>query len=493
MGTLNRREFIKSASRSAAATLSFPWIITGKTALADTPPNVVFIICDQMRGDAMSCLGSTNARTPNLDRMASGGVLMNNFFANNPVCGPSRMSFFTGLWPHQHGKLENDDGKPFVMSLKSTMLGHFRDRGYRTGWIGKNHTYTDNCLRDLNQWIDRGREPFRAYSKFVPPFWHSDTLWPEKQCHPRMTTNDGIEFIRQSRKKEPFFLHLSYFDPHPPYMAPSEFTSRYCSKDMTIPPFVPPEKLSGRLAEHVRALHYDRIKDTDLTETMRYYYAAIEWGVDFQVGRILEALEENDLIENTIVVFSSDHGDFMGHHRMVRKGMFLYDSLLHVPMIFYAPARLPKGHRVSNISQGVDLFPTLVDLTGGNIPEGLPGRSLRLLLEGGRLQDRNDFSVFAAAAYSDLPEDYFDNPEPAYKPDSDIPFHTRVERLTWKTENRIAMARTLDWKLIVNESRPPELYNMAGGRTERENVAENREYTATRASLERTIESIWKW
>jgi len=148
---------------------------------------------------------------------------------------------------------------------------------------------------------------------------------------------------------------------------------------------------------------------------------------------------------------------------------------------------------VSNISQGIDLFPTLVDLTGGNISEDLPGRSLKLLLEGDLLQDRNDFSIFAAAAYSDLPEDYFDNPELAYKPDSDIPFHTRIERLTWKTENRIAMARTLDWKLIVNESRPPEFYNMAGGKTERENVVEKREYTAVRASLERTIESIWEW
>jgi arylsulfatase A-like enzyme len=308
-----------------------------------------------------------------------------------------------------------------------------------------------------------------------------------------MTTNDGIEFIGKSRKKEPFFLHLSYFDPHPPYMAPSEFTSRYNSEDMIIPSFVSPEKLSQRLAEHARALHYDRIKDTDLTETMRYYYAAIEWGVDFQVGRVIKTLEENGMIENTIIIFTSDHGDFMGHHRMVRKGIFLYDSLLHIPMIFYAPAKLAQGHRVSNISQSVDLFPTIVDLTGGSIPKDLPGRSLRLLLEGGRQQDRNDFPIFASAAYSDLPKDYFDNPEPAYKPDSDIPFHTRIEKLTWKTENRIAMARTLDWKLILNESRPPELYNMAGNRIEQENVIEKQEYTAIRTSLEKTIESIWKW
>jgi len=227
----------------------------------------------------------------------------------------SAAAFAAFTAPHQHGKLTNQSGK-FIESLSGSMLGHFRRRGYRIGWVGKNHTYSKKVLESLDLCVIRAREPFRAYSKFVPPYWHSDTLWPEEKCHPRMNTDDAIKFINSAKKNEPFFLHISYFDPHPPYMAPSEYTSKYPSKEIVLPPFVHPEKLSARLDEQYRALHYDRIKDTDLTETMRYYYASIEWGVDYQVGRILETLRNKGLIENTIVVFTSDHGDFMGEHRM---------------------------------------------------------------------------------------------------------------------------------------------------------------------------------
>ena len=307
-----------------------------------------------------------------------------------------------------------------------------------------------------------------------------------------MNTDDAIRFINSAKKNEPFFLHISYFDPHPPYMAPSEYTSKYSSKEIVLPPFVHPEKLSARLDEQYRALHYDRIKDTDLTETMRYYYASIEWGVDYQVGRILETLRNKGLIENTIVVFTSDHGDFMGEHRMVRKGMFLYDALLHVPMIWYAPGLVSRGVRIKNMTQGVDLFPTLAGLTGGKVSGELPGRSLTSFLQGESKKER-DFTVFASAAYSDLPPNYFDDPEPAYGPDSDVPFHTRVENLTWKAENKTATARTSQWKLILNESRPPELYKMADGWIEKENLADKRDFRKVRKALEAKIKNVWKW
>ena len=102
-------------------------------------------------------------------------------------------------------------------------------------------------------------------------------------------------------------------------------------------------------------------------------------------------------------------------------------------------------------------------------------------------------AVFASAAYSDLPPDYFDNPEPAYDPDSDVPFHTRVENLTWKAENKTAVARTARWKLILNETRPPELYDMANGWIEKENLADRRAFKKVRRMLEARIKNIWKW
>ncbi|NIA15545.1 MAG: sulfatase-like hydrolase/transferase [Nitrospiraceae bacterium] len=481
---MNRRKFM---SRVGAGTLA----ISGGVAWAGTAPNVVYIVCDQMRGDALSCLGNPNAHTPNLDRMASQGTLFENWFSNNPVCVPSRVTAFTGLYPHQHGCLDNKTGSR-IRKIEGSMLGHFRSRGYRLGWVGKNDTYAKGALRGLDMCRIRAREPFRRYNGFVPPWWHSDMYWPEDECSASLNTRDALEFIDTATNGEPFFLHVSYFDPHPPYFAPAKCMGRYVSADMQIPPYVAPEKLDGRLAEYQQALHYDRFPDADLIETMRYYHAAVEWGVDDQVGRILDALETKGLAENTIVVFTSDHGDFMGHHHMVRKAMFHYDALLHVPMIWFAPGRIRENVRTKTLGQGVDLFPTLVDLTGGKIPKGLPGRSVRPWLEGGGDED-DDHAVFASAAYGDLPRDYFDHPEPFSDFDGGVPLHLRVQDLTWTAKSRTAMVRTREWKLILSETRGPELYHMPQGGLETLNVINEPETSAIRSELEAKLRRVWSW
>src|SRR5262249_38346832 len=143
-----------------------------------------------------------------------------------------------------------------------------------------------------------------------------------------------------------------------------------------------PSLLGGRLEDYCRAMKFDKISDTDLTETMRYYYASIEGMVDHQVGRIMAALSTKGLIERTVVLFTADHGDFMGHHRAVRKAMFLNDALLHVPVIGRAPEIPARGGRTEALAQGIDIFPTLIDLTGGKPDSSLPGRSLNPFLAG---------------------------------------------------------------------------------------------------------------
>lgn len=483
--SISRRQFIKKSGGAIAALSAMPAASSSQSM--DGLPNIVFIICDQMRGDAMGCAGDRMARTPHLDRMAEQGIRFRNFFSNSPVCAPSRVSFFTGLYPHQHGKLTNRSGE-FISDLKDSMLGYFRAKGYRLGWVGKNHTYVKDCLEELDTWKDRGREPFRAYSKYVPPHWHSDTLLPEESCYPGINTDDSIEFINQAKQGEPFFLHVSYFDPHPPYMAPSEYTSQYCSRDMKIPDYIDPAQLSDRLAEQQKALHYDQIKESDLTETLRYYYAAIEYGVDKQVGRILDALEQKGMLQNTIVVFTSDHGDFMGHHHMVRKGMFLYDHLLHIPFIMYAPGRLPAGEVVNTCCQSIDLYPTLVEMTGGKADETLPGRSMVPFVHSEEDPER---MVFASAKYSDLPDGYWSDPEPRLHPESDVPFHTRVERITWKDEQATLMIRNREWKMILNESRKPELYHMNDQHTETRNVVDDPGVQNIRKKLKAELVKVW--
>ena len=225
---------------------------------------------------------------------------------------------------------------------------------------------------------------------------------------------------------------------------------------------------------------------------MRYYHASVEWGVDHQIGQILHALEKKGITENTVLVFTADHGDFMGEHHMVRKAMFLYDALLHVPMIWYAPGCIEEGLSLDHLTQNLDIFPTLLDYAGIDIPGELTGRSLKNILQG-QSPDDDDFMVYASAAYSDFPEGYWDDPEPYFDPNSPVPFHTRVENLSWKPQYKTAMARTRNWKLILSESHEPELYQMNGGYIERQNVYGQKQYSEIAEKLEQEIKAHWEW
>ncbi len=483
---VNRRLFLQTSG----AVLGSVAIHSKQAMAADRMPNVVFLICDQMRGDAMGCVGNPNARTPNLDRLAKEGVLFENAYSNNPVCVPSRMSIFSGLYPHETSRLSNRSWNTPLLEFENTLAWHFQEEGYRLGWVGKNHTYQKEAWEQFDTSSIRAREPFRKYSRFVPPQWHSDTYWPEELCHPRRNTDEAVEFIQTSKENQPFFLHVSYFDPHPPYMAPAEYTSKYCSDEMVLPPDVPPARLSSRLDTYARCMELDRLNEADFTETLRYYHASVEWGVDAQVGRILHALEEKGIRDNTIIVFTADHGDFMGNYRMVRKGMFLYDALLHVPMIWSAPEKIVRNLSVPNLVQGIDIFPTLLDLCGISQPERLSGRSLTSILKGD-IGDLEKETIFTSAGYGEVKP--VNNPSIDLSDEDDTPIHTRVMEQGMEPTYRTKMIRTQDWKLILNENDPPELYDRKGGGKERENVAERNEYAAIRNDLERRLKNWWPW
>ncbi len=475
----SRRELLAGLLAGSA-----PFVMRSQPA--GKPPNVIFIISDEMRGDALTFQGSPNARTPNLDRLAAGGISFDNNCSNNPVCVPSRKSMFSGLYPHQHGSLANHHGKP--LPLAGSMLSYFKERGYRTGYVGKNHTFEKEAIQAADFLKIRDREPFRAYNKWVPPEWHSDTYWPSEECHAWLNTADALQFIEGARDRNPFFLTVSYFDPHPPYMAPPEYTSKYRSDQMKLPPYIAPSKLSGRLDEYCRAMKCDRIKDAALTETMRYYYAAIEGSVDYQVGRLMAALDTKGLFDNTVVLFTADHGDFMGQHRMIRKGMFLYDALLHVPMIWHVPG-MKGGRRSKVLSQGIDIFPTMVDLTGGKLPKELPGRSLKPMFAAEPSEP--DRVSFTSSGYAELPRETVEEHKSSEAPDT--PLHSLVEEVSSHADHRNSMIRTRDWKFLLSESRPPELYRMNGGWVEPENVADRAENAAIRRALEQKLSHWWQW
>lgn len=457
-------------------------------AKSKAQPNIIFIIADQMRSDAMGVSGNKVVNTPNLDKMAKGGALFTQAFSNNPVCLPSRISMFSGQFPNETGVLVNFHHGSWL-PFNNSMPWHLREVGYRLGYVGKNHAFIKSEMSLFDVVNERAREQCRSYSKFSPPNWHSDIFWPEEDCNPAKNTDDAIRFITSNHGEKPFFLTISYFDPHPPYMAPAKYSSRYCADDIVLPELIDPQLLGGRINDQQKALCYDKQTKYDIKETMRYYYAAIEWGIDTQVGRVLETLEKQGLDDNTIIVFTSDHGDFMGEFNMVRKGMFLYDALLHVPMIWYGLGHIKGGQKIVELSQCVDIYPTLLDYAKTSPPDEIVGQSLRPLLDG-ESKVGSEY-VFAAAAYSDLPAAYWEDPEPYYQPKSDKPFHSRIEALTWQDENKTAMVRNSDWKLIVSQSRKPELYFMDGANIERENLFGNPIHEKVFQELKEEIQKQW--
>ncbi len=371
------------------------------------------------------------------------------------------------------------------------MLEQLQRSGYRTGWVGKNHTYTDEAMENVDFKSIRSREKFRAYNGMVPPHWHTDVYWPEEDCFPEINTREAFRFLEETPSNDPFFLHVSYFDPHPPYMAPSDFSRNYPSDKMTLPEYRDPATLSPRLAEFKRGFGLDYVTRAELTETSRYYYAQVEWGVDKQVGRILDYLQARGMDDNTIVVFTSDHGDFMGSYGMVRKGMFLYDALLHVPMIWWAPGRFPRGLRTSAFAQHTDLFPTFADFSGKRAAGDLPGQSLRPFIERGE-RDDPERMIFTSAGYGEMTDDVFNLPRNPSDEDA-TPRHSQALDQNMEPDHRTSMLRTQEWKLIMNENRGPELYHMNGGVVESANLADRPEHKRVRASLENSLGGWWSW
>lgn len=458
---VTRRAFVQAnagAMISSVAPLSM-------ASTASRPMNVLLVMSDQMRGDALGCAGNPNAFTPHLDRLAEGSCIFSHSFCNSPVCVPSRMAMFSGRYPHQTGRTSNLPWDGPLLDVDDTLGGYFQQRGYRCGWIGKNHTYKSTQLREVfSPSSVRGREPFRTYSRFVPPHWHSHTLWPEEHCHPQINTNEAIAFMNEATPEQPFFLNINYFDPHPPYMAPDRYIERSRNREMHLPDTPAPSELHSRLQDFADGFRMQDVTDEGLQETLRYYHASVEWGVDAQVGRLMQALEEQGLQENTIVVFTSDHGDFMGDYRLVRKGMFLYDALLHVPLLIHVPGL--QATECSELTQAIDLFPTLVELTGGTPPQRLMGNSLLPCLEG-RSLDREE-ALFTTSAYGQVAPVV----DPSRFPDGDdTPLHTRVMRQSMNPQFETRMIRTKDYKLIVNDGDSEELYALDGGVGEQRNLA----------------------
>lgn len=347
---------------------------------ASERPNILLILPDQMRASAMGCDGNAQVRTPHMDRLAAEGVLFKRTYANVPVCCPARAILMTGTYPHVNGMVAND------LRLREehiTIAEILRDAGYRTGFIGKWHL--DGGPRDPGFVPPgprrQGFEFWAAYEchhKHFQPDYFRDT--PERivvdKFEPEASCDFAVEFLKSQPRDRPFFLTVQMGPPHDPYGAPEEYMKLYDAEKLTPDPSWQPgsETRPTPKAGLRRGPLANRFVPVGGKEEIAAYYAAIT-ALDDQVGRLLATLKETGADENTVILFTSDHGDMLGNHGMRRKRK-PHDESARVPGILRWPARVPKGRVVDTLFSHIDMLPTLLALAGLDVPKTMQGADL---------------------------------------------------------------------------------------------------------------------
>lgn len=399
--------------------------------------NVLWIMADQLRWDYLSCYGATHIDTPNLDRLAAKGVRFDRAYVQSPICGPSRMSSYTGRYVRSHGATWNG----FPLRVGEPTLGdHLREVGVKSTLVGKTHMRADvdgmarlgieadsvigalvsecgfevfvrddgtNAAEDHNRHAEDyeaylrehgmdGDTPWEEWANTgIGPDGEKRSGWllensalaarvPKEHSETAWLTTRGIEFI-EGQGDAPWLCHLSYIKPHWPYMAPAPYNDMYSKDD------VPP--VNRRDAEHshplMQAWANTRICKTfqreDVRDTVAPVYMGLIKELDDNMGRLFDYLEESGRMADTMVVFCSDHGDNMGDHDLGEKDLF-YDCSARVPLIVYDPraeADPMRGTSTDALVEAIDLAPTFQEILGGPAkPHVMEGRSLSPLLHG---------------------------------------------------------------------------------------------------------------
>ena len=383
-------------------------------------PNVLLVTLDQFRAECLGAAGHPLVRTPTLDRLAADGVRFANHFANCAPCAPGRASLLTGLWQMNHRVTSNGaplaDGLPMLSRL-------VRALGYRPTLFG----YTDTALDpatlppgdprhthweqpmsgfELGVLLDEGIEPWiewlRAAGYDVPDdpldiYLPADVevpagrgaTWPPAVYRAEHTesafiTEAALDWLADlGPDPDPWFAHLSYLRPHPPYLAPAPYHDMYDPAD--VPPVVRHATTEAEAAAHPFLLGSLGVvpspaDELDQRQLQATYYGMIT-EVDHQLGRFLDGLERAGQADDTLVIVTSDHGEQLGDHWLVEKLGF-FDASYHIPLLVSWPGRVAApGRTVEAFTENVDIVPTVLDLCGGPVPEFCDGASLRPFLE----------------------------------------------------------------------------------------------------------------
>lgn len=385
-------------------------------AQSEAKPNLLFILTDQHRRDGVGAYGLTEVKTPNLDRIANEGIRFNRAYTAQPVCAPNRAAIMSGLYPHNHGVLENT--WPMETDLR-ILPDLFQENGYRTGYFGKWHLGDParDAWEEMPIYPGDGRGDkhyFKVDGKMV---YQTEVITP-----------DVIEFMTKD-SEQPFCAFASYYPPHPPYSVPENYEALYS-----------------------QAYPED--------ENRRKYYAMCT-AIDDVVGQLLKALDDHNMTDNTLVVFTTEHGHNFEHRWNEHDKRLCYDTSAHIPMMMRFPGTIKAGQISEALISSIDLFPTMTNLMGLVAGPGLDGVNLGNQISGRTEKGRGSLVMV------NIP--FIDKSGSPHQPDLE------------KGEERCVISG--EWKLILSTVREPELYHLPSDPNEVNNLWADSKDTVTVADL----------
>jgi len=351
--------------------------------------NLIFILSDQQHFRTLKTNGCPEARTPHLDRLAREGLNFQNHYVANPVCSPSRGAIWTGRYPSENGLYGNGCTLP---DSETTLPEVFSEKGYATGHFGKLHlepTTTHGLMHknfgfktcligegdqflghdDYGIWLRQNHpKECQEYFHQMGLEGHSKAFvsnLPEELSLTHWITDHSIDFLQeQAATEKPFFLSMGYFDPHHAWNPCEPYASEWAFREVS-----PPKRDDNDLPGKPKHWGGEFLREPfELSAIIRSYHAMIEQ-IDANVGRLLDALEKSGQMEKTVIVFSSDHGEFLGNHGKLFKGPYLCDDLLKVPLIVWDGAQRKCGETIDSLSSALDFFPTLASIAGIEAPD----------------------------------------------------------------------------------------------------------------------------
>ena len=444
------------------AALLCPSLVNAK----ETRPNIIFVLVDDLRWDALSCMGHPVAKTPNIDRIAKEGALFKNFFVSIPLCAPSRSSFLTGQYAHKTGVIDNANHSELSHQLV-TFPKLLHDDGYDSGYVGKWHMGNDSSPRPgFDYWVC-----LPGQGAYENPQMNVNGKDQKVPGYVTDIINDhAVKFIKQDHKK-PFVLYVAHKAVHGPFLPAERHQNLYANAKFPVPPNVK-DSLKGKPVltrdseeEKQKKKKQARVgqKEGHVSEKGAIRQLQCLAAIDEGVGSILKALEETRQLDNTMIVFSSDNGYFWGEHGLGDK-RWAYEESIRDPLLIRYPKLVKAGTTFDQLVMNIDVAPTFLDLAGVKIPKAIQGRSLLPLLKENKTDWRKSLltEYFREKMYPRTP--------------------------TWQA------VRTADWKLIhyTDLTGTDELYDLKSDPYEMKNLINDSGAAKMRNQLETELARLVK-